>query len=130
VNAVPEVRTPLGRHRRLGAKVNGELWSEGNTGSIFWKLEQMIEFVSRDETIRPGELIGSGAVGTGCGLELDSWMRPGDIVELEIDTIGVLRNRVVKKADGSSSEDCHGRSRRLLSRRSELRCEPGDKIKV
>jgi 2-keto-4-pentenoate hydratase/2-oxohepta-3-ene-1,7-dioic acid hydratase in catechol pathway len=81
---------------RMTAKVNGELWSEGNTGSIFWKFEQMIEFLSRDETIRPGELIGSGTVGGGCGLELDRWMKPGDTVELEIEKIGILRNRVVK----------------------------------
>ncbi len=81
---------------RMTARVNGELWSEGNTGSIFWKFEQMIEFLSRDETIHPGELIGSGTVGSGCGLELDRWMKPGDVVELEIEKIGVLRNQVVK----------------------------------
>jgi 2-keto-4-pentenoate hydratase/2-oxohepta-3-ene-1,7-dioic acid hydratase in catechol pathway len=81
---------------RMTAKVNGELWSEGNTGSIFWKFEQMIEFLSRDETIHPGELIGSGTVGGGCGLELDRWVKPGDVVELEIEKIGVLRNRVVR----------------------------------
>jgi 2-keto-4-pentenoate hydratase/2-oxohepta-3-ene-1,7-dioic acid hydratase in catechol pathway len=81
---------------RMTARVNGELWSEGNTGSIFWKFEEMIEFVSRDETIHPGELIGSGTVGSGCGLELDRWMKPGDVVELEIEKIGVLRNQVVK----------------------------------
>ena len=84
---------------RMTARVNGELWSEGNTSSIFWKFEQMIEFLSRDDTIHPGELIGSGTVGGGCGLELDRWMKPGDIVELEIEKIGVLRNRVVKKSD-------------------------------
>lgn len=83
----------------MTAKVNGELWSEGNTSSIFWKFEQMIEFLSRDETIQPGELIGSGTVGGGCGLELDRWMKPGDVVELEIEKIGVLRNRVVKRKE-------------------------------
>lgn len=83
---------------RMTAKVNGELWSEGNTDSIFWKFEQMIEFLSRDEEIRPGELVGSGTVGGGCGLELDRWMKPGDIIELEIEKIGVLRNRVVRGA--------------------------------
>jgi 2-keto-4-pentenoate hydratase/2-oxohepta-3-ene-1,7-dioic acid hydratase in catechol pathway len=88
---------------RMTAKVNGELWSEGNTGSIFWKFEQMIEFLSRDETIHPGELIGSGTVGTGCGLELDRWVKPGDVVELEIEKIGVLRNRVVKNVERSSA---------------------------
>ena len=82
---------------RMTAKVNNEIWSEGNTGSIFWKFEQMIEFMSRDEEIHPGELIGSGTVGGGCGLELDRWMKPGDVVELEIEKIGKLRNRVIKR---------------------------------
>jgi len=80
---------------RMTACVNGELWSEGNSGSIYWKFEQMIEFLSKDDTIYPGDVIGSGTVGTGCGLELDRWVKRGDVMELEIEKIGVLRNRVV-----------------------------------
>lgn len=80
---------------RMTARVNGELWSEGNSGSIYWKFEQMIEFLSKDDTIYPGDVIGSGTVGTGCGLELDRWVKRGDVMELEIEKIGVLRNRVV-----------------------------------
>jgi 2-keto-4-pentenoate hydratase/2-oxohepta-3-ene-1,7-dioic acid hydratase in catechol pathway len=80
---------------RMTARVNGELWSEGNSGSMYWKFEQMIEFLSRDDTIYPGDVIGSGTVGTGCGLELDRWVKRGDVMELEIEKIGVLRNRVV-----------------------------------
>ena len=80
---------------RMTARVNGELWSEGNSGSIYWKFEQMIEFLSKDDTIYPGDVIGSGTVGTGCGLELDRWVKRGDVMELEIGKIGVLRNRVV-----------------------------------
>ncbi|MCL4402875.1 MAG: fumarylacetoacetate hydrolase family protein, partial [Acidobacteria bacterium] len=53
------------------------------------------EFLTRDDTIYPGDVIGSGTVGTGCGLELDRWVRRGDTIELEIENIGVLRNRVV-----------------------------------
>lgn len=81
----------------MSARVNGEEWSRGNTGSIHWKFEQMIEFLSKDQTLHPGDLIGSGTVGTGCGLELDRWVQPGDMMELEIEKIGVLRNRVVKE---------------------------------
>jgi 2-keto-4-pentenoate hydratase/2-oxohepta-3-ene-1,7-dioic acid hydratase in catechol pathway len=80
---------------RMTARVNGDLWSEGNSGTIYWKFEQMIEFLSRDDTIYPGDVIGSGTVGTGCGLELDQWVKRGDVMELEIEKIGVLRNRVV-----------------------------------
>jgi 2-keto-4-pentenoate hydratase/2-oxohepta-3-ene-1,7-dioic acid hydratase in catechol pathway len=81
---------------RMTARVNGEVWSEGNTSSIFWKFEQMIEFLSRDQDIYPGDVIGSGTVGTGCGLELDRWVKPGDLLELEIEKIGILRNRVFR----------------------------------
>lgn len=48
---------------RMTARVNGELWSEGNSASIFWKFEQMIEFLTRDDDIRPGDVIGSGTAG-------------------------------------------------------------------
>jgi 2-keto-4-pentenoate hydratase/2-oxohepta-3-ene-1,7-dioic acid hydratase in catechol pathway len=82
---------------RMAARVNGELWSEGNSGSIFWRFDQMIEFLTRDDFIVPGDVIGSGTVGSGCGLELDRWVQPGDVIELEIENIGVLRNRVVKR---------------------------------
>jgi 2-keto-4-pentenoate hydratase/2-oxohepta-3-ene-1,7-dioic acid hydratase in catechol pathway len=77
------------------ARVNGEEWSRGSSGSIFWKFEQMIEFLTQDDEILPGDVIGSGTVGTGCGLELDRWVQRGDVMELEIERIGVLRNRVV-----------------------------------
>lgn len=79
----------------MSARINGELWSEGTTGSIYWKFEPMIEFLSKDDRIVPGDVIGSGTVGTGCGLELDRWVKRGDVMELEIEKIGVLRNRVV-----------------------------------
>ena len=81
----------------MTARVNGEEWSRGNSGTIYWKFEQMIEFLTQDDTVFPGDVIGSGTVGTGCGLELDRWVQPGDVMELEIEKIGVLRNRVMKR---------------------------------
>lgn len=81
----------------MTARINGEVWSQGNSGTMYHKWEKMIAFASMDETLYPGDLIGSGTVGTGCGLELDRWVKPGDVIELEIEKIGVLRNKVVKK---------------------------------
>lgn len=81
---------------RMVARVNGEVWSEGNSGTMYWRFEQMIAHASRSETILPGEVMGSGTVGGGCGLELGRWLKPGDVVELEVEGIGVLRNRVVR----------------------------------
>jgi 2-keto-4-pentenoate hydratase/2-oxohepta-3-ene-1,7-dioic acid hydratase in catechol pathway len=81
----------------MSAKVNGELWSQGNSRSIYWKFEQMLEFLSRDDTIVPGDVIGSGTVGGGCGLELKRWVQPGDLLELTVEKIGTLRNRVVRQ---------------------------------
>jgi 2-keto-4-pentenoate hydratase/2-oxohepta-3-ene-1,7-dioic acid hydratase in catechol pathway len=82
---------------KMTARVNGETWSEGSSRTMYWKFEQMIEFLSKDDAILPGDVIGSGTVGTGCGLELNRWVKPGDVIELEIEKIGVLRNRVVRR---------------------------------
>jgi 2-keto-4-pentenoate hydratase/2-oxohepta-3-ene-1,7-dioic acid hydratase in catechol pathway len=82
---------------RMTARVNGEVWSSGSTSDMHWTFEQMIAFVSRDEPLFPGDVLGSGTVTGGCGLELDRWVQPGDVVELEIEKIGVLRNRVVRR---------------------------------
>jgi 2-keto-4-pentenoate hydratase/2-oxohepta-3-ene-1,7-dioic acid hydratase in catechol pathway len=60
----------------------------------------MIEFLSRDDTLVPGDVIGSGTVGGGCGLELDRWVQPGDVMELTVDKIGTLRNRVIRHGAG------------------------------
>jgi 2-keto-4-pentenoate hydratase/2-oxohepta-3-ene-1,7-dioic acid hydratase in catechol pathway len=79
----------------MTARVNGEEWSRGRFGTIHWSFAQMIAHVSRGETIYPGDVFGSGTVGGGCGLELDRYLKPGDVVELEIQPIGVLRTRVV-----------------------------------
>jgi len=77
------------------ARVNGEEWSKGRFGTIHWSFPQMIAHVSRSETIYPGDVFGSGTVGGGCGLELDRYLKPGDIVELEIQSIGVLKTLII-----------------------------------
>ncbi|HEU4683147.1 MAG TPA: fumarylacetoacetate hydrolase family protein [Nitrospira sp.] len=82
------------------ARVNGEEWSRGRFGTIHWTFPQMIAHVSRGEMMYPGDVLGSGTVGGGCGLELDRYLKPGDVVELEIQPIGVLRTRIIGPQEG------------------------------
>lgn len=77
-------------------RVNGEEWGRGSTSTMHWSFEQVIEHVCASETLRPGEFLGSGTVGNGCGLEHMRFLSPGDLVELEVEGIGILRNRLVK----------------------------------
>jgi 2-keto-4-pentenoate hydratase/2-oxohepta-3-ene-1,7-dioic acid hydratase in catechol pathway len=79
---------------RMVARVNGEVWCESNSGTIHWKFEQMIAHVSTDEVLRPGEVLGSGTVGGGSGAERGTLLQRGDVVELEVERLGTLRNRV------------------------------------
>jgi 2-keto-4-pentenoate hydratase/2-oxohepta-3-ene-1,7-dioic acid hydratase in catechol pathway len=81
----------------MTAKVNGVEWSRGQSGDAHFSWAQMIAHVAQDEWILAGDLFGSGTVGTGCGLELDKWINPGDVIELEIEKIGKLINKVGKK---------------------------------
>ena len=79
----------------MTARVNGELWSSGTTASMYHRFEDAISQLSVDRPLIAGEVIGSGTVLSGCGFELDRKLALGDVVELEIQGIGVLRNRVV-----------------------------------
>ena len=79
---------------RMIARVNDEVWTDGNTSDMYYSFAEMISFVSQSETLYPGEFLGSGTVGKGCGWELDRWIQPGDVIELEIEKIGLLRNRI------------------------------------
>jgi 2-keto-4-pentenoate hydratase/2-oxohepta-3-ene-1,7-dioic acid hydratase in catechol pathway len=79
------------------ARVNGQEWSRGTSAAMHHRFEDVIAFVSTSETLHAGEVLGSGTVGTGCGLEQGRYLSPGDVVELEIDRIGVLRNQIVRK---------------------------------
>ena len=81
-------------------RVNGEERSRGNSRDMHWKFEDLIAYVSQGETLRPGEIFGSGTVGDGCGLESLRFLDDGDSVELEIPPIGVLQNRVVRTGAG------------------------------
>lgn len=79
---------------RMQARINGESWSDGSTSTMLWSVAEMVAWASAAEPMAAGTLFGTGTVGGGCGLELQKRLQPGDVVELEIAGIGVLRNRV------------------------------------
>lgn len=97
---------------RMTALHNGKIISDGNMKDMDWSFAEIIERVSYGVDIYPGEIIGSGTVGTGCYLELNGtaallakekgetykpvWLNDGDIIELEITGLGLLKNRIVK----------------------------------
>ena len=76
------------------ARINGEEWSRGQSGDAHYSFAQMMAHVAQDEWLLAGDLLGSGTVGSGCGLELGRWIQPGDEIELEVERIGILRNNV------------------------------------
>ena len=82
---------------RMIARINGEVWTNSSTAGRQFSFADLIVHVSQSETIYPGELWGSGTTTGGSGLELDRWLKPGDVVELEIEGIGVLRNRIERR---------------------------------
>lgn len=86
------------------ARVNGRELSRGNSADMYFTWPRIIEHAGRDTVLYPGDLLGSGTVGSGCILELGpensgGWLKPGDVVELEIERLGVLRTPIV-------SNDC------------------------
>lgn len=94
---------------KMTCKVNGIQVSEGNVGDMDWTFAEIIERCSYGVNLYPGDVIGSGTVGTGCFLELngtgklndpnykEQWLQAGDVVEMEIDGLGLLKNTIVKE---------------------------------
>ena len=88
---------------RMTARVNGVPVSDGNVAEMSWTFAEIVRRAADGVTLEPGEVIGSGTVGTGCFLELngsgvtkDQWLRPGDVVSLSIEGLGTLTNTVVE----------------------------------
>jgi 2-keto-4-pentenoate hydratase/2-oxohepta-3-ene-1,7-dioic acid hydratase in catechol pathway len=86
---LPDWRTATGRVR-----VDGELWCEGATAGAVHDVGAMLAYASAGERLEPGDVISTGTMPGCCGLELDRWIQPGQTVELEIDAIGTLRNKI------------------------------------
>ncbi|GAB4064703.1 fumarylacetoacetate hydrolase family protein [Angustibacter speluncae] len=79
---------------RLTVRVNGEQWGSDTTAHMHFGFGDLIAYASQDLMLRPGEVIGSGTAAGGSGLELDRWLQPGDVIEMEAAGIGVLRNTI------------------------------------
>jgi len=96
---------------KMTCRVNDIQVSEGNLGSMDWTFAEIIERASYGVNLYPGDVIGSGTVGTGCFLELngtgklsnpdypEQWLLEGDKIELEIDGLGTLENTIVRDED-------------------------------
>lgn len=87
-----ELPDPAGLAMR--ASVNGELWSQGDSSGRYWSFPTMLSHVSQDETVYPGDILGSGTYHKGCGLDMDRWLAPGDVLELSVEKLGTLRQTV------------------------------------
>lgn len=83
---------------KMTASINGKKLSDGNLNSIHYSFNEMIAHASQNATLYPGDIIGSGTVGTGCILEfgpdVQPWLVDGDEVTLEIERLGLLTNRI------------------------------------
>jgi len=91
----------------MKCSVNGIQVSSGNLGDMDWTFAEIIERCAYGVTIQPGDVIGSGTVGTGCFLELngtgklhdpnyvEQWLKAGDTIEMEVESLGKLRNILV-----------------------------------
>jgi 2-keto-4-pentenoate hydratase/2-oxohepta-3-ene-1,7-dioic acid hydratase in catechol pathway len=87
----------------MSARINGQEVSHGHSSGMRFCFEEIIEYVSRSETLYPGEFFGSGTATVpesgrerrGCGVEMDRFLKAGDVIELEVERLGILRNRIV-----------------------------------
>ena len=86
-----------GQNARMSVRVDGETWGEDTSASMHHSFAAMIAYASQAQTLHPGEVIGSGTAAGGSGAELDRWLQPGNVIELEVEGIGVLRNRVGRR---------------------------------
>lgn len=106
-NVVNEDGSGCNYNLEMTCSVNGKLLSKGNLKDMAWSFEKIIERVSYGATIYPGDIIGSGTVGTGCLLEINGtnklkhsdfteiWLKENDVVEMEIENLGKITNKII-----------------------------------
>jgi 2-keto-4-pentenoate hydratase/2-oxohepta-3-ene-1,7-dioic acid hydratase in catechol pathway len=86
-----------GSNVELEVRVNGERWGGDTTANMHHSFADLIAYASMAETLHPGEVLGSGTATGGSGIELDRRLEPGDVIELEAEGVGVLRNTIGAK---------------------------------
>lgn len=86
-----------GRDLAMTVRINGETWGSARSSAMHHGWGALIGYASLAQTLHPGEVLGSGTAPGGSGIELDRWLQPGDVVEMEIEGIGILRNRIGRK---------------------------------
>ena len=89
-----------GTNVRMAVRVNGETWGEDTSANMHHTFADLIAYASQAQRLYPGEVLGSGTAAGGSGIELDRRLEAGDVVELEVEGIGVLRNTIGTKGDG------------------------------
>ena len=106
-NVINEDDSGCNYNLEMTCSVNGKLLSKGNLKDMAWSFEKIIERVSYGATIYPGDIIGSGTVGTGCLLEINGtnklkhadfaemWLQENDVVEMEIENLGKITNKII-----------------------------------
>ena len=81
----------------MRVRVNGEVWGEDTSAHMHHTFADLIWYASQAQMLYPGDVFGSGTAAGGSGLELDRQLKEGDVIEMEIEGIGILRNRIGKK---------------------------------
>lgn len=80
-------------------RVNGEVWSDTRVENFIYTPAELVAYVSIFDGLQPGDLIGSGTMGFGAGIEINRFLQPGDVVELELEGVGTLRNPVADQKE-------------------------------
>lgn len=91
---------PWERGLRMQARVNGETWCDTSSGEAIWSIAELVAWASQGERLTPGQLLGTGTCNGGSTIELGRRLEPGDEIELEVEGLGILRNRVGEPAAG------------------------------
>ena len=85
---------------RLNSRINGESWCEATSAEMIWSIEEIVAWASASEKIPCGSLLGTGTANGGSAIEIGKQLHPGDLVEIEIEGLGILRNRLGEPGQG------------------------------